>query len=152
LCRGPQLAALQQAVTRWSANPARSPALTGTQRAFVQASDRSAARSSRRRRSGFAVLALLTVLAVAASAVAFYQRAAVVRQRDQAIFNQVMAEALQFGASDTSLAAQLTLCLPPASNARSRLTPLNTEKTSPSVPHAVGAVVHSVTSIRGTAL
>ena len=70
LYRGAQLATLQQAVTRWSADPARSPALTGTQRGFLQASERAAARSSRRRRSAFAVLALLTVLAVAASGVA----------------------------------------------------------------------------------
>ena len=95
LYRGTQLAALQQAVTRWSANPARYPALTGTQRGFLQASERAAARSSRRRRSAIAVLALLTVLAVAASGVAFYQRAAAVDQRDQAIYNQVIAEALQ---------------------------------------------------------
>ena len=53
LYRGAQLAALQQAVTRWSANPARYPALTGTQRGFLQASERAAARSSRRRRSAF---------------------------------------------------------------------------------------------------
>ena len=52
LYRGAQLAALQQAVTRWSANPARYPALTGTQRGFLQASERAAARSTRRRRSG----------------------------------------------------------------------------------------------------
>ena len=51
LYRGTQLATLQQAVTRWSANPARYPALTGTQRDFLQASERAAARSSRRRRS-----------------------------------------------------------------------------------------------------
>ena len=62
LYRGAQLTALRQAVTRWSANPARYPALTGTQRGFLQASERAAARSSRRRRSGFAILALLTVL------------------------------------------------------------------------------------------
>ena len=146
LYRGAQLAALQQAVTRWSANPARSPALTGTQRGFLQASERAAARSSRRRRSGFAILALLTVLAVAASGVAFYQRAAAVRQRDQAIYNQVIAEALQFGTSDTSLAAQLTLAayrIQPTQDLASRL--LNTENTPLSSPLAAGAAdVNSV--------
>jgi uncharacterized protein HemX len=96
LYRGTQHAALQQAVARWSANPERSPALTGIQRAFLQASERADVRSSRRRQSGFAILALLTALAVTASGVAFYQRAAAVRQRDQAIYNQVVAEALQF--------------------------------------------------------
>jgi len=79
LYRGAQLAALQQAATRWSANPARSPVLTGTQRDFLQTSERAAVRSTRRRRSAFAVLALLTALAIAASGVAFSQRGAAVR-------------------------------------------------------------------------
>ncbi len=110
----------------------RPPALTGTERDFVQASERAAARSSRRRRSGVAILALLTALAVAASAVALYQRAAAIRQRDQAIYNQVIAEALQFGTSDTPLAAQLNLAayrIRPTQDLASRL--LNTEKHSP---------------------
>ena len=109
LYRGAQLTALQQAVTRWSADPARYPVLTGTQRNFLQASGRAAARSRLRRRSSLAVLAVLTVLAVAASGVAFYQRAEAVQQRDQAIYNRVIAKALQFGTSNTPLAAQLTL-------------------------------------------
>jgi len=109
LYRGAQLTALQQAVTRWSADRARYPVLTGTQRNFLQASDRAAARGRLRRRSSLAVLAVLTVLAVAASGVAFYQRAEAVQQRDQAIYNRVIAKALQFGTSNTSLAAQLTL-------------------------------------------
>ena len=146
LYRGAQLAALQQAVTPWSANPARSPALTGTQRGFLQASERAAARSSRRRRSAFAVLALLTVLAVAASGLAFSQRAAAIRQRDQAIYNQVITEALQYGASDTSLAAQLNLAayrIRPTQDVASRL--LNTENTPLPSPLAAGAgAVNSV--------
>jgi Novel STAND NTPase 1/WD domain, G-beta repeat len=97
LYRGAQLAALQQAVTRWSANSARSPALTGTQRDFLQASERAAFHSSSLRRAAFAVLALLTVLAVTAAGFAFYQRAEAVRQRDQAIYNQVIAEAAGAG-------------------------------------------------------
>ena len=140
LYHGTQLAALEQAVTRWSANPARYPALTGTQRGFLQASERASARSSRRRRTGFATLALLTVLAVAASAFAFYQRAAAVGQRDQAVYNQVVAEALQFGTSDTTLATQLTLAayrLQPTQDLASRL--LDSENTPLSSPLAAGA-------------
>ena len=138
--RGAQLAALQQAVTRWSANPARSPALTGTQRGFLQASERAAARSTHRRRGGFALLALLTALAVAAAGFAFSQRAAAVRQRDQAIYNQVISEALQFGTSDTTLGAQLTLAayrIQPTPDLASRL--LNTENTPLPTPLAAGA-------------
>ena len=140
LYRGAQLAALQQAVTRWSANPAGSPALAGAQRDFLQASERAAARSGRRRRGGFAVLAILTVLAVAATGVAFSQRAAALRQRDQAIYNQVVAEALQIGTSNTPLAAQLNLAayrIQPTQDLASRL--LNTENTPLSSPLAVGA-------------
>ena len=140
LYHGTQLAALEQAVTRWSANPARYPALTGTQRGFLQASEQASARSSRRRRTGFAMLALLTVLAVAASAFAFYQRAAAIGQRDQAVYNQVVAEALQFGTSDTTLATQLTLAayrLRPTQDLATRL--LDSENTPLSPPLAAGA-------------
>jgi WD40 repeat protein len=62
-----------------------------------------------------------------------------VRQRDQAIYNQVIAEANQFGASDTPLAAQLTLAayrIRPTQDLASRL--LNTENTPLSAPLAVG--------------
>jgi WD40 repeat protein/transcriptional regulator with XRE-family HTH domain len=140
LYRGAQLAALQQAVTRWSANPARSPVLTGPQRAFLRASERAAARSSRWRRGAFAVLALLTALALAASGLASSQRAAAVRQRNQAIYNQLIAEALQFGASNTTFAAQLTLAayrIRPTQDLASRL--LNTENTPLSSPLNAGS-------------
>jgi WD40 repeat protein/transcriptional regulator with XRE-family HTH domain len=139
LYRGAQLATLRQAVTRWSADPARSPALTGTQRGFLQASERAAARSTRWRRSALALLALLTVLAGVTAGFAFSQRATAIRQRDQTIYNQVVAEALQYGTSDTSLAAQLNLAayrIQPAPDAASRL--LNTENTPLSSPLAAG--------------
>ena len=140
LYRGAQLTALQQAVARWSDNPARSPGLTGIQRGFLRASERAAALSTRRRRGGFALLALLTVLAVMAAGFAFSQRAAAVRQRDQALYNQAVAEALQFGASDTTLAAQLALAayrIQPTQQLASLL--LNTENAPLSSPLAAGA-------------
>jgi hypothetical protein len=78
---------------------------------------------------------------------AFSQRGVAVRQRDQAIYNQVIAEALQFGASDTPLAAQLTLAayrIQPTQDLASRL--LNTENTALSSPLVTGAgAVNSVT-------
>jgi WD40 repeat protein/transcriptional regulator with XRE-family HTH domain len=146
LYRGAQLDTLQQAVTQWSAHPARYPALTGTQRGFVQASERAAVRSTRQRRGGFALMALLTVLAVAAAGFAYSQRTAAVWQRDQAIYNRVIAEALQYGTSDTPLAAQLTLAayrIQPTRDLASRL--LNTENTPlPSLLAARTGVVNSV--------
>jgi WD40 repeat protein/transcriptional regulator with XRE-family HTH domain len=140
LYRGGQLAALQQTVTRWSANPARSPVLTSTERDFLQASERTALSGSRRRRGAFAVLALLTVLALAASGVAFYLRAVADQQRDQANYNEIIAEALQYGTSDPTLAAQLMLAayrIQPSQDLASRL--LNTENTPLSSPPATGA-------------
>ena len=146
LYRGGQLAALQQAVTRWSANPERSPVLTGTERDFLQASERTALSGSRRRRGAFAALVLLTVLALAATGVAFYLRAVADQQRDQANYNEVIAEALQYGTSDSTLAAQLMLAayrIQPTQDLASRL--LNTENTPLSSPPAAGArAVYSV--------
>jgi hypothetical protein len=69
-----------------------------------------------------------------------------VRQRDQAIYNQTVAEALQFGTSDASLAAQLTVAayrMQPTQDLASRL--LNTENTPLSFPlTSRGGSVHSV--------
>src|SRR5580698_9898127 len=95
LYRPGRLATIDAAATRWQDAPTRYPPLPATSKAFLDASHQAARRSTRRRRSGFAILAVLTALAVTASVVAFSQRAAAVRQRDQAIYNQVIAEALQ---------------------------------------------------------
>ena len=140
LYRPGRLATIDAAVTRWQDAPARYPPLPATSRAFLDAARQAARRVTRRRRSGFATLAVLTALAVTASVVAFSQRAAAVRQRDQAIYNQVIAEALQSDASDTPLAAQLTLAayrIQPTQDLVSRL--LNTENTPLSSPLATGA-------------
>jgi WD40 repeat protein/transcriptional regulator with XRE-family HTH domain len=146
LYRPGRLATIDAATTRWRGAPARYPALPATAMAFLDAAHHAARRSTRRRRGAFAVLAALTALAVAASGVAFLQRAAAVRQRDQAIYNQVVAKALQFGTTDTSLAAQLTLAayrLQPTQDLASRL--LNTENTPLATSLATGAgIVRSV--------
>ena len=141
-----RLATIDAAATRWQDAPTRYPPLPATSQAFLGAAHHAARRGTRRRRNGFAILALLTALAVAASVVAFSQRAAAVRQRDQAIYNQVIAKALQFGTSDTPLAAQLTLAayrIQPTQDLASRL--LDTENTPLPAPLATGAgFVHSV--------
>jgi transcriptional regulator with XRE-family HTH domain len=140
LYRPGRLATIDAATSRWQDAPTRYPPLPATSRAFLRAAHHAARRGTRRRRSGFAILALLTALAVAASVVAFSQRAAAVRQRDQVIYNQVIAEALQFGTSDTPLAAQLNLAayrIQPTQVLASRL--LNTENTPLSAPLATGA-------------
>jgi len=140
LYRPGRLATIDAAATRWQRAPARYPPLPATTRAFLDAAHHAARRSTRLRQSGFAILALLTALAVAASGFAFSQRASAVRQRDQAIYNQVVAEALQYGTSDTTLAAQLNLAayrIQPTQDLTSRL--LNTENTPLSSALATGA-------------
>ena len=141
-----RLATIDAAAARWRDAPTRYPPLPATSQAFLGAAHHAARRGTRRRRNGFVILALLTALAVAASVVAFSQRAAAVRQRDQAIYNQVIAKALQFGTSDTPLAAQLTLAayrIQPTPDLASRL--LDTENTPLPAPLATGAgFVHSV--------
>src|SRR5690349_6097934 len=109
LYRPGRLTAIDTAVARWENAPARYPPLPAVGQAFLRAGHHAARRSARQRRSAFAAMAILTVLALVASVVAFDQRSAAVHQRDQAIYNQIMAESLQFGSSDTSLAAQLDL-------------------------------------------
>ena len=141
-----RLATIDAAATRWQDAPTRYPPLPATSQAFLGSAHHAARRGTRRRRNGFAILALLTALAVATSVVASSQRAAAVRQRDQAIYNQVIAKALQFGTSDTPLAAQLTLAayrIQPTQDLASRL--LDTENTPLPAPLATGAgFVHSV--------
>ena len=140
LYRAGRLATIDAAATRWQDAPGRYPPLPATSQAFLGAAHHAARRGTRRRRSGFAVLALLTALAVAASVVAFSQRAAAVRQRNQANYNQLVGKALQSGTSDTQLAAQLTLAayrIQPTQDLASRL--LDTENTPLPAPLATGA-------------
>jgi WD40 repeat protein len=130
LYRAGRLATISAATSRWQGAPTRYPPLPATARAFLDAAHHAARRGTRRRRGAFAILVLLTALAVAASGLAFSQRAAAVRQSDQASYDQVVAEAVQYGTSNTALAAQLNLAayrIQPTPDLVSRL--LNTENT-----------------------
>ena len=145
LYRPGRLATIDAATARWQDAPGRYPPLPAASRAFLDAARHAARRGTRRRRSAFAILALLTAVAVVASVLASSQRAAAVRQRDQAIYNQVVAEALQLGTSDTQLAAQLTLAayrIQPTEDLASRL--LNIENAPLPSSAAAGAGFNSV--------
>jgi len=109
LYRGAQLAALQQAVTRWSANPERSPALTGAQRAFLQASDHAHRRSARSRRAVIAGLLALTLAALAAAGIAVYNAANAARQHAIALSRQLAAESLNIDSADPVTARRLAV-------------------------------------------
>ena len=146
LYRPGRLAALGPAITRWQDAPTRYPQLPATAEAFLDAARHTARRSTRRRRGAFAILVLLTAVAVAASGFAFSQRAVADRQRDQASYNQVVAEALQYGTSNTPLAAQLNLAayrIQPTPDLVSRL--LNAENTP--LPALLGTGAGLVSSV-----
>jgi WD40 repeat protein len=139
LYQGAQLGAAQQAATRWSADPVRYPALTGTQRDFLRASERAAARSGRRWRGAVAILATVALVATTAFVVVFQLRNSALQQRDQAVYNQTVAEALKFDGTNTPLAAQLNLAayrLQPTQAGASRL--LDAENTPLSSALSVG--------------
>jgi WD40 repeat protein len=131
--------ALDQVASRSAEDPARSPALTTTQLGFPQASERPADRSGRRLRRAVALLAVVALVATTALVVVFVQRNTAVQQRDQAIYNQAVAEAFKFGTSNTPLAAQLNLAayrLRPTQDQASRL--LDAENTPLSSALSVG--------------
>ncbi|MGH3711567.1 MAG: TIR domain-containing protein, partial [Pseudonocardiaceae bacterium] len=82
-------------------------------RAFLDATKRrvhaAKERERRRRTRTITVLSILLVLALIASVFAFYQRGTAQAQRDNAIFNQITAQADRLRNTDISLAAQLDL-------------------------------------------
>src|SRR5215472_7620516 len=118
------LTAPEPEASQWSASPARSPVPTSTQRDFLQASDGATARSAHRWRRAVAILAVVALVATTAFVVVFLQRNTADQQRDQAIYNQTVAEAAKFGTSNTPLAARLNLAayrLRPSQNQASSL-------------------------------
>src|SRR5215472_1859294 len=157
LYRGAQLGALQQAVSRWSANPARSPALTGTQRAFLQASDRARHRNAGRRRAVIAGLLALTLTALIAAGIAAYNAANATRQADNAtrqhaiaLSRQLAAESLALDSSDSMTARRLAVAawrVFPTDQAGSVMTALLAEQQQdgilPADPSGVAGVAFS---------
>ncbi|RSS61147.1 NACHT and WD repeat domain-containing protein [Streptomyces sp. WAC06614] len=76
---------------------------------FLTASAHRARRTAARRNRVIAVLSALTLLAVAAAAIAVRQGLAARSERDTAVFHQLLAKADQLRATDPSVAAQLDL-------------------------------------------
>jgi WD40 repeat protein len=94
------------AVTRdWAAHHDQD--LNNDERAFMAASQRDQLRSTRRRRAAIAALAVITVVAALLASLAIYNNGQTVRERNQAVTNEVIAEAGLLNATDPSLAAQL---------------------------------------------
>src|SRR6185437_13984173 len=133
LLRGRDLRAAEAWLAEGDAHPQAPP--TGDQRAFITASRRSADRVAWLQRT---VLAIGLVIAVALASVALVQRNQAIHQRNLAVYNRTVAEGLEFGATNTPLAAKLNLAaysMRPGQVLASRLlstenTPLSTLLTS----------------------
>ena len=109
------------------------------QPADAAGAEHAAVRSGRRWRRAVALLAALALAATTALVVVLLQLNTAVHQRDQAIYDQAVAEALRFGTSNTPLAAQLNLAayrLQPNQDQASRL--LSAENTPLSSALTVG--------------
>ena len=114
LYRGIQLVDASRAASAWSANPDRYPALTLTEREFLQASERADNRRIRQRWAAFAGLVILLLasltgagLAAAAAKSANDQRDLASYQRNLAASDDVAAESEQLNGTDPTTAAQL---------------------------------------------
>ncbi|MGW0484230.1 nSTAND1 domain-containing NTPase [Nonomuraea sp. NPDC003214] len=116
LYRGARLLAAQE----WAAGRGLTPQV----RAFLDASTRHARRRARRMRQVIVALAVLLVLALGASGLAFQAQRTATQQRDEALSLKLSAETGALRATDPALAAQLSLAayrLVPGPEARGSL-------------------------------
>lgn len=121
LCRGAQLAAVEQAAATWAAHPARYPVLSGTERGFLRASQRFAARSSRLRRALVVVLVLLLAASLTGGAAAVAAARKAGQQRNIAVSSQLATQSEALDVADPVLAARLAVAawkIAPTSQAR----------------------------------
>lgn len=107
LYRGNQLAAVEQAAARWTANSVRYPALTGDQSGFLEASRQHAARNTRTRRAAVLALALLLVLSLVGVGIAGRADRTANQQRNAAVSSQLAAESEGFDTADPEMASLL---------------------------------------------
>ena len=144
LLRGRDLREAEAWAAEGDAHPQAPP--TSGQRAFIAASRRTADRIAWLQRS---VLAAGLVIAVVLALLALVSRSQAIAQRNTAIYNQTMAEGLEFGPTNTPRAAQLNLAayhMRPGQNLASLL--LSTENTP--LSSALAAGTKSVSSVAFT--
>ncbi|MGH3829172.1 MAG: NACHT and WD repeat domain-containing protein [Pseudonocardiaceae bacterium] len=93
----------------WAGSKPNEGDLSPAASAFLAASTQQQNRAARLRRTMLVVLSVLALVASGAAAVAFQQTGTAHRERDDAIFNQITAQAGRLRSTDVSLAAQLDL-------------------------------------------
>jgi WD40 repeat protein len=134
LLRGKDLRTAEAWLAQGDAHPKAPP--TSGQRTFIAASRRAADRVAWLQRT---VLATGLVIAVGLATFAFVEQHQAVEQRNTAIYNETVAEGLEFGTTDTPLAAQLNLAayhMRSGPDLASRL--LSTENTPLATPVVAG--------------
>ena len=146
LLRGKDLRTAEAWLAQGDTHPQAPP--TSGQRAFIAASRRAADRVAWLQRT---VLAAGLVIALGLATFAFIEQHQAIQQRNTATYNETVAEGLEFGSSNTPLAAQLDLAayhMRPGAALASRL--LSAENTPLATPlaagtQAVSAVAYSPT-------
>ena len=105
LYRGSRL----EAARTWVASTSHKGDLSPAASAFLAASTHQERRAARLRRTVLVVLSVLALVASSGAVVAVQQSVNFQRERDNATFNQIIAQADRLGSTDVSLAAQLNL-------------------------------------------
>ena len=138
LLRGKDLRTAEDWLAHGDAHPQAPP--TSGQRAFIAASRRAADRVAWLQRT---VLAVGLVIAIGLATFAFIEQHQAVQQRNAAIYRETVAESLEFGTTDTSLAAQLNLAayhMQPGPDLASRLLSAENTPLSSALPGGTQAV------------
>jgi WD40 repeat protein len=109
LYRGTQLAAVRHASALWSRDPARSPAVTSTQREFLRMSGRASARSRLQRRFLAGVLVVLLAVSLVSAVQARRAAATADHDRDVALSVQLAGQSEALDDFDPETAAQFAV-------------------------------------------
>ena len=107
LYAGSLLAAAAETATRITADPARHPPLSQTERDFLHASERTTVRSSRRRRMLAGALVVLLIAAIAGAGIAAAAARNASQQRTIAVSGQLAGESEALDAGDPVTASRL---------------------------------------------
>jgi len=91
----------------WAANPDRYPALTTTERDFLQASERANSRRIRLRRTALAALLILLVASITGAGLAITAAGNANYQRKYSVSDELAAESEQLDTADPVTASQL---------------------------------------------
>jgi WD40 repeat protein len=150
LLRGKDLRTAEDWVAHGDAHPQAPP--TSGQRTFIAASRRAADRVAWLQRT---VLTVGLVIAIGLATFAFIEQHQAVQQRNAAVYNETVAEGIEYSTTDTPLAAQLDLAayhMRPGPDLASRLLSAENTPLSSTLPGGAKAVISVAYSPDGRTL